>query len=141
MKRAARAAQADGFIKRLPARYDTLLEQAPLSGGEAQRLGLARAIAQGGRVLILDDATSSLDTATELQVQTALAALLGSRTCLVVAHRAATAARADLVAWLDSGCIRAFQPHAALWDDPEYRAVFATSLVSVGSAAQQGSRA
>lgn len=141
VERAARAAQADGFIERLPARYDTLLGQAPLSGGETQRLGLARAIAQGGRILILDDATSSLDTVTELQVQTALAALLGSRTCLLVAHRAATAARADLVAWLDSGRIRAFQPHAALWDDPEYRAVFATSLFSVDAAAQQGCRA
>lgn len=141
VKHAARAAQADGFIERLPARYDTPLGRAPLSGGETQRLGLARAIAHGGRILILDDATSSLDTATELQVQTALAALLGSRTCVVVAHRAATAARADLVAWLDSGRIRACQPHAALWDDPEYRAVFATSLVPVDAAAQQGSRA
>ena len=138
VERAARAAQAHGFIERLPAGYDTPLVQAPLSGGEAQRLGLARAIAQGGRILILDDATSSLDTATELQVQTALAALLESRTCLVVAHRAATAARADVVAWLDSGRIRAFQAHAALWDDPEYRAVFDASLVSVGAAAQQG---
>ena len=141
VEHAACVAQADGFIERLPARYDTPLAQAPLSGGEAQRLGLARAIAQDGRILILDDATSSLDTATELQVQTALAALLGSRTCLVVAHRAGTASRASLVAWLDSGRIRAFQPHAVLWDDPEYRAVFGASAVSVEPAACRGAGA
>ncbi|MGH3921751.1 MAG: ATP-binding cassette domain-containing protein, partial [Pseudonocardiaceae bacterium] len=135
---AARAAQAEGFIARLPARYDTPIAEAPLSGGEAQRLGLARAIAQGGRVLVLDDATSSLDTATELQVQDALAALRGVRTCVVVAHRAATAARADLVAWLDRGRIRALAPHAVLWDDPEYRATFAASLVGAQANGQRG---
>ncbi|MGH8907361.1 MAG: ABC transporter ATP-binding protein [Egibacteraceae bacterium] len=135
---AARAAQAEVFIGRLPQRYDTPLAQAPLSGGETQRLGLARAIAQGGRVLVLDDATSSLDTATERQVQTALAMLPEGRTCLVVAHRATTAARADLVAWLDSGRIRAVGPHAALWNDLEYRAVFAASPAPVTAAARQG---
>jgi ATP-binding cassette subfamily B protein len=121
---AARAAEADAFIRRLPGGYDTPMAGLRLSGGEAQRLGLARAVAQGGRVLVLDDATSSLDTATEVKVQTALAALRGGRTCVVVAHRAATAARADLVAWLEGGRLRAVAPHAALWADPAYRAIF-----------------
>lgn len=125
---AARAAQADGFISRLPHRYDTPIAAAPLSGGEAQRLGLARAIARGGRLLILDDATSSLDTATEAQFETALAGLLAGRTCVVVAHRAVTAAKADLVAWLDAGRLRGLAPHAQLWADPDYRAVFAANL-------------
>jgi ATP-binding cassette, subfamily B, bacterial len=125
---AARVAQADGFIRRLPAGYDTPLAQAPLSGGETQRLGLARAIARGGRVLVFDDATSSLDTATEVQVTTALNSLLAGHTTIVVAHRAATAARADLVAWLERGRLRAFAPHAQLWNDPDYRAVFAAAM-------------
>ncbi len=122
---AARAAEADGFVQRLPDGYATPLERAPLSGGEAQRLGLARAVAQGGRVLVLDDATSSLDTATEMKVSAALAELPDGRTRIVVAHRAATAGRADLVAWLEGGRVRALAPHAALWDDADYRAVFA----------------
>ncbi|MGH3930851.1 MAG: ATP-binding cassette domain-containing protein, partial [Pseudonocardiaceae bacterium] len=122
---AATIAQADRFIRSLPAGYDTPLTQTPLSGGELQRLGLARAILIDARVLILDDATSSLDTATEVKVTQALQQVFTGRTSLVVAHRAATAARADLVAWLDAGRIRALAPHLALWPDPDYRAVFA----------------
>ncbi|MEV5752023.1 ABC transporter ATP-binding protein [Actinoallomurus sp. NPDC052308] len=119
---AARAAQADGFIRRLPAGYATPPDAAPLSGGELQRLGLARAFAHPGRVLILDDATSSLDTATEVHIGDVLTR--DPRTRLIIAHRAATAARADLVAWLDGGRIRACAPHRELWADPEYREVF-----------------
>ncbi|GAA2093508.1 ATP-binding cassette domain-containing protein [Actinomadura alba] len=121
---AARAACADTFIRRLPRGYATPLKAAPMSGGEVQRLGLARAFAQAERLLILDDATSSLDTATELQVSRALTKEFGDRTRLIVAHRAATASRADLVAWIDEGAIRAFGPHRELWRDPAYRAVF-----------------
>ncbi|MGI9002540.1 MAG: ABC transporter ATP-binding protein [Pseudonocardia sp.] len=122
---AAAAAQADRFIRLLPEGYDTPLAQAPMSGGELQRLGLARAIVTGARVVVLDDATSSLDTATEVKVADALARILEDRTSVVVAYRAATAARADLVAWLDAGRIRALAPHRELWSDPDYRAVFA----------------
>jgi ATP-binding cassette subfamily B protein len=96
-----------------------------MSGGEAQRVGLARAFAHAGRVVVLDDATSSLDTATELQVTAALTRRLADRARLVVAHRAATAAQADLVAWVEGGRVRAVAPHAELWADPGYRAVFA----------------
>lgn len=122
---AAAAAQADRFIRLLPEGYDTPLARAPMSGGELQRLGLARAILTGARVVVLDDATSSLDTATEVKVAQALERLLAGRTSMVVAYRAATAARADLVAWLDAGRIRALAPHQVLWSDPGYRAVFA----------------
>ncbi|WFB09810.1 ABC transporter ATP-binding protein/permease [Streptomyces sp. LX-29] len=121
---AARAACADEFIRLLPGGYATPCAAAPLSGGEAQRLGLARAFAHDGRVLVLDDATSSLDTVTERRVVRALSDPATRRTRLVVAHRAATAARADLVAWLDGGRLRAVAPHAELWRDPSYRAVF-----------------
>jgi len=97
-----------------------------MSGGELQRIGLARAFAHmaRARLLILDDAMSSLDTVTEMQVAAALTTRLGHRTCLIIAHRASTAARADLVAWLDGGKLRALRPHQALWRDPEYRSVF-----------------
>jgi ATP-binding cassette subfamily B protein len=124
--RAARAAQAVGFIRRLPRALDTALADTPLSGGELQRLGLARAVAHGGRLLVLDDATSSLDTVTEAEVTRALTEVLAGRTRLIVAHRAGTAARADLVAWLDAGRIRAVAPHHALWErEAAYRSVFA----------------
>jgi ATP-binding cassette subfamily B protein len=125
----ARAACADSFIRRLPAGYRTPLAQAPLSGGEAQRLGLARAFAHSAsaRVLVLDDATSSLDTVTEMQVSRALTAELAGLTRLIVAHRAGTAHRADLVAWLDQGRLRACGRHVDLWADPGYRSVFATA--------------
>ncbi|MBB4679664.1 ABC transporter ATP-binding protein [Crossiella cryophila] len=121
---AATAADADTFIQRLPGGYDTALADIQLSAGEMQRLGLARAIAGHPRVLVLDDATSSLDTVTEAHIARALATGFAGRTRLLVAHRAATAARADLVAWLDDGRIRAVGPHVELWPDPRYRAVF-----------------
>ncbi|MGW1142956.1 ATP-binding cassette domain-containing protein, partial [Streptomyces zhihengii] len=122
--RAARAASADTFIRLLPLGYDTPLAGTPLSGGEFQRLGLARAFAGQGRLIILDDATSSLDTATERQVERALATALRPCTKLIVAHRVSTAARADRVIWLESGRVRRCAPHHLLWRDPDYRAVF-----------------
>ncbi|MEU3460145.1 ABC transporter ATP-binding protein [Streptomyces sp. NPDC006733] len=121
---AAETACADSFIHLLPAKYDTPCDDAFLSGGEVQRLGLARAFAHPGRLLILDDATSSLDTVTEFKVTAALLSPTADRSRLIVAHRASTAARADLVAWLDGGRIRAVAPHDELWRLPEYRAVF-----------------
>ncbi|MFZ3557292.1 ABC transporter ATP-binding protein [Streptomyces sp. BH055] len=123
--RAVRAARADGFVRRLPRGYDTPCSDAPLSGGEVQRLGLARAFAHGGRLLVLDDALSSLDVLTEREIATALLECVAGTARLVVAHRATTAARADSVAWLDGGRIRALGPHARLWTMPGYRAVFA----------------
>jgi ATP-binding cassette, subfamily B, bacterial RamA/AmfB len=124
---AAGLARADGFLGRLPSGIDTALSAAPLSGGEVQRLGLARAFAHAGqaRLLILDDATSSLDTATEMLVSRALTDQLSDRTRLIVAHRASTAARADLVAWLADGSLRALAPHHELWGDSSYRSLFA----------------
>ncbi|WTR17213.1 ABC transporter ATP-binding protein/permease [Streptomyces sp. NBC_00138] len=127
---AARAAGADTFVRLLPGGYRTPRAQAPLSGGEVQRLGLARAFAHAGRLLVLDDATSSLDTVTELHVARALLHDHKARTRLLTTHRAATAARADLVAWLDSGRLRALAPHDVLWPDPDYRALFAAEVPS-----------
>jgi len=124
IEHAAMIAHADAFIRRLPRGYRTPLAQAPLSGGEAQRLGLARAVIGEARLIILDDATSSLDTATEAQISAALTDRLAGRSRLIVTHRAATAAQADLVAWLEQGKLRALAPHVRLWQDPAYRAAF-----------------
>ncbi|GAA4592828.1 ABC transporter ATP-binding protein [Planotetraspora phitsanulokensis] len=121
---AAQDACADVFIRRLPRGYATPMTEAPMSGGQAQRVGLARAFAQAERLLILDDAMSSLDTLTERQVSRALTGRLADRTRLVVAHRVATAARADQVVWLENGRVRAHGTHESLWADPDYRAVF-----------------
>ncbi|MET9432313.1 ABC transporter ATP-binding protein [Streptomyces sp. NPDC003036] len=133
LRSAARAAGADGFIERLPHGYATPLPDAPLSGGELQRLGLARAFAHAGRLLILDDATSSLDTLTEREVQRALTRDVRHGTRLVIAHRLSSAARADLVIWLDEGRVRATGPHPELWRDPAYRAVFAATTDGTAS--------
>ncbi|MDN0197776.1 ABC transporter ATP-binding protein [Streptomyces sp. S.PNR 29] len=124
IREAARTARADDFVRRLPDGYATALADAPRSGGESQRLGLARAFAHGGRLLILDDALSSLDTVTEHHITQALLGSAPGSTRLLVAHRAATAARADAVAWLDEGRVRAVGRHEELWRRPEYRAVF-----------------
>jgi ATP-binding cassette, subfamily B, bacterial len=124
VEHAARAACADSFIRMFPQGYQTRLADAPMSGGEIQRVGLARAFAHAGRMLVLDDVTSSLDTVTELQISRALTGKLSNRTRLIVAHRASTAARTDIVAWLDGHRIRALGPHYELWNDPDYRAVF-----------------
>lgn len=135
VRKAAATARADTFVERLPQGYATELAAAPLSGGELQRLGLARAFARPYRVLVLDDATSSLDAVTEQQIGAVLTntvptdygalALKGrGQTRLIIAHRAATAARTDLVAWLDQGRVRSLRPHRELWRDPDYRALF-----------------
>ncbi|GAA4197376.1 hypothetical protein GCM10022252_46210 [Streptosporangium oxazolinicum] len=138
---AALAARADAFVRRLPEGYDTPLDRAPMSGGERQRLGLARALARPARVYVLDDATSGLDMVTEAEVSEAITTRLTGRTRLVVAHRAATAARCDLVAWLESGRVRAFAPHAELWRDPDYRAVFGRDSAETATATGTGAGA
>ncbi|MFI6620428.1 ABC transporter ATP-binding protein [Streptomyces sp. NPDC050528] len=124
VREAARLAHADAFIRRLPHGYATPVADAPHSGGESQRLGLARAFAHEGRVLILDDALSSLDTITEHRITNSLTGPDSNGTRLLIAHRAATAARADLVAWLDGGRVRAVGTHAELWGVAGYPGVF-----------------
>ena len=122
VRAACREAQVHDLVVRLPGGYHTPLVEAPLSGGEAQRLGLARAFVRRPRVLILDDAMASLDTVTESLVNRAIEAHGSTR--IVVTHRVCVADRADLVLWLDNGEMRAVSPHSVLWQDPEYRAVF-----------------
>ncbi|MFI5823438.1 ABC transporter ATP-binding protein [Streptomyces rishiriensis] len=129
VREAAAIARADTFLRTMPDGYATAVAGAPLSGGEIQRVGLARAFTQSGRagrLLVLDDVTASLDTVTEHHITQVLtgSGALATRTRLVVTHRASTAARADLVVWLDAGRVRRRATHQALWSDPGYRAVF-----------------
>jgi len=102
---AAKAAYAHEFVTRLPNGYDTLIGEngVKLSGGERQRLAIARALLRNPPILILDEATSSLDTESERMVQMALANLMKGRTTFVIAHRLSTVQRADRIAVLAGG--------------------------------------
>jgi ABC-type multidrug transport system fused ATPase/permease subunit len=104
---AAKAANADGFIASFPQGYETQIGErgVKLSGGQKQRLSIARAILKNPRVIILDEATASLDTESEQHIQEALAQLLQGRTCLVIAHRLSTIQQADQIYVLEQGQI------------------------------------
>lgn len=127
VRQALGRARAADFVDRLPAGLATPLLETPLSGGERQRVGLARAFAHGGRVLVLDDVASSLDSVTEHEIGRVLADDLADRTRLVVAHRVSTAARADLVVWMQDGKVRAYAPHVELWQQSDYRSLFSAT--------------
>jgi ATP-binding cassette subfamily B protein len=105
VRAAARAAQVHTFVEHLPDGYDTLVGERglTLSGGQRQRIALARAVLTDPRVLVLDDATSAVDTATEAAIHETLRELTAGRTTLLVAHRRSTLALADRVAVLDAG--------------------------------------
>jgi len=102
---AARRANAHEFIDRLPERYDTFIGErgVKLSGGQQQRLAIARAVLASPQILILDEATSNLDTESEQLIQASMAALLAGRTTFVIAHRLSTVRRADLILLMEDG--------------------------------------
>ena len=104
---AARAAHADHFIRTLPDGYDTVLneEASNISQGQKQLLTIARAILADPAILILDEATSSVDTRTEAAIQRAMANLMKGRTSFVIAHRLSTIRDADLILVMDNGRI------------------------------------
>lgn len=113
---AARAALADDFIRELPQGYDTVVGErgAKLSGGQRQRLAIARALLKNAPILILDEATSQLDTESEMLVQRALANLMANRTVIVIAHRLSTIRRADRIVVLSQGRISETGTHEEL---------------------------
>lgn len=107
VERAARSANAHGFIMALERGYDTIIGErgVKLSGGQRQRLAIARAILADPRILILDEATSNLDSESERLIQQSLRSLLQNRTCFVIAHRLSTIAHADQIVVLEEGRI------------------------------------
>ncbi len=112
----ARLAQAHEFVERLPDGYDTVIGERgiTLSGGQRQRLAIARALAVDPRVLILDDATASVDASTEARIRVGLREAMRNRTTLIIAHRLSTIALADEIVVLDDGRIAARGTHEEL---------------------------
>jgi ABC-type multidrug transport system fused ATPase/permease subunit len=131
IEEAARAAQAYDFIARLPSGFDTLVGERglSLSGGQRQRVAIARALLADPRVLILDDATSSVDASTEQSIKLALSSAMAGRTTIVIAHRLSTIALADEIVVLDHGRVAARGSHAELLDlSPLYREIVEKGL-------------
>jgi subfamily B ATP-binding cassette protein MsbA len=124
---AAKAALAHDFILRLPEGYDTIIGEKGfrLSGGERQRLAIARALLKNAPLLILDEATSSLDSESESLVQIALANLMTGRTSVVIAHRLSTVRRANRIAVIEQGHITAIGAHEELLQiSPTYQRLY-----------------
>jgi ATP-binding cassette subfamily B protein/subfamily B ATP-binding cassette protein MsbA len=116
IRRAAEIANADEFITQLPHGYETVIGErgVRLSGGQRQRIAIARAVLADPRILILDEATSNLDTESERLIQASLARLMEDRTCFVIAHRLSTVARADRIVVLQNGRITEVGTHESL---------------------------
>jgi len=115
---AAKAASADDFISKMPKGYDTMVGErgVRLSGGQKQRIAIARAVLRNTPILVLDEATSSVDTETEANIQSAIENLAGSRTIIVIAHRLSTVMRADNIVVLEKGKIVEEGSHNELFE-------------------------
>jgi ABC-type multidrug transport system fused ATPase/permease subunit len=123
---AARAAQAHGFIAELPQGYDTVIGERgiTLSGGQRQRLAIARALLIDPRILILDDATASVDATTEARIRAGLREVMRGRTTIIIAHRLSTIALADEIVVLDQGRVAARGSQSELLEDsPLFREI------------------
>lgn len=116
VEEAAKAANAHGFIERLPKGYDTVLTQngAGISQGQKQLISIARAVLADPVLLILDEATSNIDTVTEVKIQEALGRLMAGRTSVIIAHRLNTIQKADQILVLKDGEMAEKGTHAEL---------------------------
>lgn len=131
IEQAARLAQAHEFIAELPRQYEAILGErgSSLSGGQRQRLAIARAILTNPRVLILDDATASIDPTTEEQIRRGMDQVMRGRTTFVIAHRISTVKQADLVLVIENGSLTQMGKHAdLLLQDGHYREIAAAQL-------------
>jgi ABC-type multidrug transport system fused ATPase/permease subunit len=132
VEHAARLAQAHEFIERLPKGYDTVIGERgiTLSGGQRQRLAIARALAVDPRILILDDATASVDATTEARIRLGLREAKRGRTTLIIAHRLSTIALADEIVVLDGGRLAARGTHDELLETSAvYRDIYEHGLL------------
>jgi ABC-type multidrug transport system fused ATPase/permease subunit len=132
VERIARLAQAHEFVAELPEGYETVIGERgiTLSGGQRQRLAIARALAVDPRILILDDATASVDATTEARIRTGLRDAMQNRTTLIIAHRLSTIALADEIVVLDEGRIAARGTHDELLETtPVYRDIYEHGLL------------
>jgi len=132
IERIARLAQAHEFVAQLPEAYDTIIGERgiTLSGGQRQRLAIARALAVDPRILILDDATASVDATTEARIRVGLREAMRDRTTLIIAHRLSTIALADEIVVLDEGRIAARGEHEELLETSAvYRDIYEHGLL------------
>lgn len=128
LREATKMAYADKFIQAFPEGYETEVGERgiKLSGGQRQRIGIARALLRDPTILMLDEATSSLDSQSEIYVQKALQNLMRGRTTLVIAHRLSTVVNADQILFLDKGKLTGVGTHAELYATHEKYRTFAT---------------
>ena len=138
---AARRAQADGFIRNLPGGYEGNLEQggANVSGGQKQRLCIARALLRKPKILILDDSTSAVDTATEAEIRRAFAEELKDSTKIIIAQRITSVMEADRILVLDDGRITGIGAHEELMQsNREYREIYESQMSADAEAGREG---
>lgn len=135
VRRAATMAYADTFIMDLPQGYNTEVGERgmKLSGGQRQRIAIARALLRSPDILMLDEATSSLDSSSEHEVQKALANLMEGRTTIVIAHRLSTVVHSDQIIVLDKGKVTGAGTHAELLESHQvYRELAQKQFVEMG---------
>jgi ATP-binding cassette subfamily B protein len=141
VERAARIASAEEFIRDLPRKYDTVVGEygSTLSGGQRQRLAIARAVLLDPPILLLDDATASVDAETEHEIAGAIAGAMSGRTTVIVSNRLSTLVRADRILVMEAGRVAALGTHAELVEtSPWYRQLIALQHLEEPAAAHAG---